>query len=407
MSLPHSVTQVFGITEKHAGSQRTERMTNSILKVNEWQSEYLSINELLKHLARRSKSESSRQTYLRHISSFTIYTGKNPDELINLKKKQAEIVVQRYTDSLRQNNLSIRSINTKQNILKTFFKVNGFKGNKTLEIESHYMPSRYRKMPEYIPTKNEIYRMSECARSLRDKAIILTLYSSGLRNSTLRAILYENIEKELSLGYSNLLLNVFPEMKSIDPNACKNNIPYYTFACDEATESIKLYLIERSEKYGRIRMQDPLFPSEYNQIGRLERQQKVLTARELQIVIKESAKRSGIKQWQNVSPRTLRKAFESILHSDLIDGGHLDVKVQEFLMGHILPGTQDPYFDKTKAEEIRCLYSRLKFGRARIENKFKILKEAVTKAFEGTDIDVEKLMKEYIKSFEQCRNIGK
>jgi len=91
--------------------------------------------------------------------------------------------------------------------LKTFFKVNGFKGTGALEVERHYQPSRYRKRSEYIPTSSEIYNMAFAAGTKRNRAVILALYTSGLRNSTLRALLFgdvkEELEKEIDLVKSS------------------------------------------------------------------------------------------------------------------------------------------------------------------------------------------------------------
>lgn len=39
----------------------------------------------------------------------------------------------------------------------------------------------------------------------------------------------------------------------------------------------------------------------------------------------------------------------------------LDPKDQEFFMGHILPGSQDTYYDKTKIEEMRIKYLKIEF----------------------------------------------
>lgn len=66
-------------------------------------------------------------------------------------------------------------------------------------------------------------------------------------------------------------------------------------------------------------------------------------------------------------------------------------------MGHVLPGSQDPYFDRSKVERMRTQYSRLKFGRAGVENKFRILKSAVARAFEDTGLDPDQVMEEYMK----------
>jgi len=373
----------------------------SFLRVTGWRSKYESVDVLLRHLSRKSRSEASKEAYLRQIHSFCVHVGLNPDQLVKLPKNQIENLLQAYTDERNNEKYSIRYVNNIQAILRSFFKENGFKGGNALEVEGYYMPTRYRKTPEYIPTKHEVYLMADSTRSLRDRAIVLTLYCTGLRNSTIRALLFKDIHEELLKNHYNLLIPVYPEMKQIDPYACKNNISYYTFTSDESTHAIKLYLLEREDKYGEIKDTEPLFASQYNQIPKSERRRKILTSRELQIIVKDSARRAGINQWRCVYPKCLRKSFETVLRGGLFDGGQLDPKVQEFFMGHILPGSQDTYFDKTKIEAMRALYSRLKFGRVPVENKFKILRAAVAKAFEESGIDADEVMAEYIRMRER------
>jgi len=306
-----------------------------------------------------------------------------------------EKLVQGYADSLRD--ASPRYSNLAIAILKSFFRANGFKRAKALELETYHAPPRFRITPEYIPTKSEIFRMADSACSLRDRAIILSLFSTGLRNSTLRAILYRDIAEELDSDFTNIMIPVYPKMKKIVPNACKGRIPYYTFTCGEATQALKLYIKEREERHGRLEGSEPLFCSEYNQIDKDHRKKKILTSRRLQIIVKSAAKRAGVNQWKAVHPHCLRKACETVLHGQLIDGYTLDVKTQEFFMGHVLPRSQDPYFDRSKVEHMRIQYSRLRFGRTVIENRFRVLKAAVARAFEDTDIDPEQVIEEYVK----------
>jgi integrase len=367
----------------------------SFLKVKEWKSSYRCVNNLLDHLMRKSKSEGSRRLYLWHLYKFCEYTNKKPNELVALRRNQAEKRAQAYADNFR--NTSPRYSNLAIAVLKTFFVANGFKHAKSLELETYHAPPRFRISPEYIPTKSEVYGMADSACSLRDRAIILTLFSTGLRNSTLRALRYKDVADELEKDYSNITIPVYPEMKDLEPNACKGGIPYYTFTCDEATQALKLYVKEREDKYGQIEVSEPIFRSEYNQIHKEDRKKKPLTSRELQIIVKSAAKRAGISEWKAVHPHCMRKAYETVLHSQLIDGGNLDVKTQEFFMGHVLPGSQDPYFDRSKVERMRTQYSRLKFGRATVENKFKVLKAAIARAFEDTGIDPEQVIEEYVR----------
>jgi hypothetical protein len=79
--------------------------------------------------------------------------------------------------------------------LITFFRVNGFKKQKELEIERHYMPVRYRKRPEYIPVPSEINKMAIAGVTPSQKALLLFVYEGGFRNSTARAVRYADVKE--------------------------------------------------------------------------------------------------------------------------------------------------------------------------------------------------------------------
>jgi site-specific recombinase XerD len=377
-------------------SSKASNQCFEYLKVDGWKSSYESIDLLLRHLSRKCGSEASRRGYLRCVYSFCSYVKLNPNTLLTQPKKIIETRVQDFVDQFNDGRHSLRYINNMIQLLRTFFKVNGFKGNRELEIEAYHMPARYRKVQEYIPTKNEIYLMADSAGSLRNRTIVLMLYSTGLRNSTLRALLVSDVQEELERGISNIFVPIYPEMKLIDPFACKGNIPYFMFASDEATQSLRLYLRERKEKYGSVSGAEPLFTSDFNQVDRNDRRLKTMSPRQLQHVVKMAAKNAGLSQWKEVKPKCLRTAFETVLHSELVDGGRIDPKIQEFFIGHILLGSEDAYFDRTKVEILRAEYSKLNFGRVIVENKFKVLRMAVTRAFEGTGIDPDKVIEEYM-----------
>jgi site-specific recombinase XerD len=284
------------------------------------------------------------------------FAGKDPDELVRLSPKEASRLVQDYVDSLAEKGYSIRYVNVCLAFLRTFFKVNGFKGPKALEVERHYQPSRYRKRREYVPTSSEIHDMALASGSTRNKALILALYTSGLRNSTLRALLYRDVKEELEKGMEVVKLPVYPEMKKVDVGACKSNIPYYTFISKEATEALREYLDERKRVHGRIENEEPLFASESKNVPLVIRRRTSVMKKSLEAIVKRSARKAGIKRWREVYPHCLRKAFESALRN-----AGLDLKDQEFLMGHILPGTQDPYYDSTKVEDLRKKYMQVNF----------------------------------------------
>jgi len=328
-----------------------------------WKSSYNSVQKLLNHLARYTRSEGSREKYLDLLRRFCEWSGYNPEELVHLPKEMVEDLIQNFADELAAMDRSKAYVNSVIKKLKTFFRSNGYKD---LEVATHFVPTRYRKRPEYIPTKEEVYMMADSAGSLRNRAVILSLWSSGLRVSTPCALNYGDVADEVEKGESHILVPVYPEMKQRVPDACKGNIPYYTFICMEAGEALRSYLREREEKYG-ISREEPLFHSDWTLWKRDERASKRLGRRGVGLIVKRSAKLAGIEKWRHVTPHSLRKAFESVLVSPTIDGERLDKATQEFFMGHILPGTQDVYYDKTRIDFHRKEYAKLDFSRSKTE----------------------------------------
>ena len=211
--------------------------------------------------------------------------------------------------------------------------------------------------------------MANVAGSLKNRAIILVFVSSGLRVATLRAITYGDLKEELEKGLDFVQIRVYGGMKKIVPNACKGHREYVTFITPEATEAIRDYLKERALKYGEISEKEPLFIPELGRLRRDKRVIKPLTNRVIQMVVKKAARKAGLEKWCNVTPHALRKTFSTwVLCSTLCDRTKLDVKTQEILMGHRLPGTQDTYYDRTKTEDLRKLYKKIEFC-PRIEGK--------------------------------------
>ncbi len=333
-------------------------MTNweDFLQINGWDSNFQSVNRLLRHYQRKTRSEHTRANACQTVKALSDFADKGPDDLVTLSPSKASSLVKDFVDSLANKGYSIRYVNVSLAYLKTFFKVNGLKGSKALEVERHYQPSRYRKRDEYIPTSDEIYKMAYASGSTRNKALVLSLYTSGLRNSTLRAILYQDVKDDFENGLDILNVPVYAEMKKIVNGACKGNITYYTFFSMETVEAISQYLEKRKKSFGNIGDNEPLFAStSKNLVPDLRRKTPVMK-KTLENLVKRAARDVGVKKWNFVSPHCLRKAFESALRNS-----GMDTKDQEFLMGHILPGSQDTYYDKTKIEDLRRKYAQVEF----------------------------------------------
>lgn len=346
-----------------------------------WKSDLSSIQNLLNHLGRFTRSASSRENYLRHIHQFSSWCGLGSEKLVSLSKQNAESTLQKFVDGLANNDCSRTYVNTVAKRLRTFFKVNGFVHDKELNIRTYYVPARYRKVPEYIPSRCEVEAMADASGRIRDRAIILVLWSSGLRVSTLIALNYSDVQGELESGEPHIMIPIYPEMKYRVPDAAKGRISYYTFTCLAAGEALRSYVREREEKYGKITPHAPLFHSEWTLWDREERSSKRLGRRAVGLIVKRAAKLAGIQKWKNVTPHCLRKSLESVLRSPTVDG-RMDKGTQEFFMGHILPHTQDPYYDKTTVDFHREEYSKLDFSRSGFSTR-----RAVDKLIDVTELE--------------------
>lgn len=331
------------------------RAWETYLKVKGWASEYESVDKYLNHFKRKTRSEGTKELACDLLMRFCRFAGKEPDRLIELGVAEASKLVQNYVDSLADKGQSIRTVNVTLTFLKTFFKLNGFKADRQIDVERFFQPSRYRKESEYVPVADEIYRMAYSAGSTKNKAMILCLYTSGLRNSTLRALRFGDVAEELKT-LDVVKVSVYPEMKQIDPRACKGNIPYYSFFSKEAVNTLNDYLDERTRESGKIDDQEPLFASTSTNVPLEVRRSTPVKRNTLDLVVRRAARKGGITRWREVHPHCLRKAFESALRN-----AGLDPKDQEFLMGHILPGSQDAYYDSTKVEYLRNKYAQVVF----------------------------------------------
>ena len=346
---------------------------------NAWISSYPSVQALLTHLQRYTHSTGSRESYLNQLKRFCISTGQTPDQLTTLDKTAVEQLIQSYLDEMNRRGKSPSYLNTTLKRLKTFYTVNGYKN---LNLHRFHQPARSRKKSEYIPLKREAYGMADASGSTRNRALILCLWSSGLRVSTLSALNYGDLSNDLENDEPIIRVPVYPEMKLHVPDAAKGSVPYYSFISSEAGAALRVYLRERKEQYGPINVDDPLFHSQWHLYRHGDRSNRRLGRRGIGLIVKRAAKLAGLKEWASVSPHCLRKAFESVLRSNTVDGGRMDAGTQQFLFGHVLPGSQDVYYDRSNVDYHRSEYGKLDFslGPVSVRSEDKLINRSELKA---------------------------
>jgi integrase len=281
-------------------------------------------------------------------------------------------MIRRWSRHLKTGGAGSRTINTRLYLVRLFFTTNGF-AKESIKLERYYVASRSRIRQEYIPSIEEALRMADCSGSLRNRSIILLLTLAGLRNSTARALCWGTgpkdpnfasytIKNEIESGKGSIIIMVFEEMKLIVTDACKNRIWYYVFAVRQAADSLRLVFQERQRaQEGVVEDNEVIFCTTNRRIAAQKRRFAPMSARELQIVVKQAARLAGLNDWKYVTPHSLRKTFRSFLKNQPQET-RLPLDDEEFFMGHLLGGSRDAYFDATKIREMRTKADRLVIG---------------------------------------------
>lgn len=245
----------------------------------------------------RAMSDNTVSGYLTDITQFSESINKNIKE-VNMKD------IEKFIYSLRKNGISVTTTNRKLASLKLFFKFLNRDGyinsNPTLLIESG---KTEKKLPRPI-SEESINKISSSAKSIRDKAIIETLYGAGLRRSELICL------KKSDIDWSKGLLHVTGKGKK------DRIIPLNGYA---------LSLLKR---YSDSHNSGWVFPSRKNSNNHI-------STRRLNEIISYYSELAGV---EGVTPHVFRHSFGS----HLFDKG-MDSRVLQDLMGHESINTTSTY----------------------------------------------------------------
>jgi len=236
------------------------------------------------------------------------------------------------------------------------------------EREVHFKYTQKKVMLKQIPTKNgeciptreEIYRMSDAfpdkgkLQRLRGQAIILSLWQSGVRSSCLCSWVWGMFKDNLWP-----LKEVIPIKVHCNRNKgttdCAEDTKlssysvkyYYTFLNFESAKALKDYLEERKAQGWIPKDSDPVFVTE----GTIkETNGRPLTSQHINEIVKNGAKQIGIEPrcfWTHC----LRKSFRKTLYESGIDND-----ICEGLMGHKLPNSRSSYYDYHDVNFARKFY---------------------------------------------------
>jgi len=336
-------------------------LTRSLWKA----SKYQSVNNLQDSLRRRGQTISYRNSICREVYHLCILTGKTPEELSSWPRDHIEKQIQRIVD---QHLESPNYARTKFYLLKAFFKANGFEYEKDLKVQlPKPIPYSSKKRSPMVRVEDVVKMAESKGTSPRDSAIINLQRCGGFRASDVTAIRFgrgdpnlpkSSIKEQILERRKNLLIAICPEMKEINPSACKNNTPYYGFTDETGTKAIIDFLIWRIDKYGFIPDDAPLFETEYNQISLQKRNITRLSSREICLIDKKAAIRARIEEARKITAKSLRMLFRQLLRNQRPEN-QIDYDDKEFLMGHRLGKTQQSYFNIYDTDRLRAKFAKL------------------------------------------------
>ena len=246
---------------------------------------------MLEELQRRNFASTTIRNYIEAVERFAEHFGRSPDQLglDEIRSYQAYL--------LKERKLGVRTVAVRTAGLRFFFC-------KTLRrnypIEQLPYPKRPRSLP-LILTQEEAVRLIESASNLFHRAMLMTLYSTGMRRAELCNLKVENIDSK------RMLIHIRHGKGGRD-----RSVPL----SPQLLETLRAY-------YRWMKPKTYLFPGTH----RNWRVDKPITARVLWGACREAAERAGIDK--PVHPHLLRHSFAT----HLLEQG-ADLPTLQALLGH-------------------------------------------------------------------------
>jgi site-specific recombinase XerD len=247
---------------------------------------------MLEELQRRNYSQTTVNSYLKIVESFAKHFGRSPDQLGPEQIRTYQVYL------LKERKLGVRTVGHCTAALRFFFC-------KTLKraypIEEVPYPKAPRRLP-IILTQEEAVRLIDSASNLYHRAMLITLYSTGMRRAELCHLKVEDIDSK------RMLIRIQQGKGGKD-----RDVPL----SPKALETLREY-------WRWMKPKTYLFPGTING----SRADRPITPKVPWEACREAARRAGITK--AVRPHLLRHSFAT----HLLEGG-ADLPTVQALLGHV------------------------------------------------------------------------
>lgn len=193
----------------------------------------------------------------------------------------------------------------------------------------------------------EVRKLLNVTTSLRDRAIVMSIYQSGMGVSEICQLDYGDIKKDFEEEKASIQIHLIRE---------KTYEEYDTFLGKESINFLKLYIRERMKNGKELEFDTPLFTKE----GAKKLQSERVTVENIDTAFRVYAVKSGLVTEKQLKvadlnparPHALRAAFQSILKL-----AGMNDAVVEYMAGHNIGETQRAYW-LARTDELRDLYEK-------------------------------------------------
>jgi site-specific recombinase XerD len=285
----------------------------------------------------------TRRSYTRYMEQFCECVGKTPTELIDeavqetrdgklLSERNTVGYIAKFKRCLKDKGMAPKSMGVAFACVKSFYKAYDIQLSSSIGKVKKALPLREN---QNFLTKEDVTKLVTNAKSLRDKAIILVMATSGMARQEI-----------LSLRIKDLLFG--PDgIGTVSIRRQKEQVDYSTFISHEAVTAVKNYFEERnrSEKLKVLGGNSPVFVD--------YRAGRQLSPFAFQFIFTVLAKQLGFTNGDyqiKSKSHALRKFFASTLENAGMPKNKID-----FMLGHVPSGTDLAYFN-TDVNKLKELY---------------------------------------------------
>lgn len=181
----------------------------------------------------------TKKTYLSRLKLFCNFIGKDPDALIEERKEQIradgtdnshEKALNKFLTEIEKEN-SPNYVHGISGAIRSFYKYNN------LDLGQTKRTSTRRARREKIPSTEEVKKMADAA-DIRNRAIILFLFQTGLRTETAAQLIVDDIKGELDPEEAPVRIHVYPWKAKYD-------VEFDTFLGEDGVKALKAHFDER------------------------------------------------------------------------------------------------------------------------------------------------------------------